>query len=89
MKNKSILIGQKFPNQDIADIAKICGADIARKIIKQMGGRQIYVPQKMRTKEDTINRVLYFKAREMSVKQISEILAISGSYVYKILNSFQ
>jgi Mor family transcriptional regulator len=81
------LTPEDMPNRDLKIVAELCGTEVATKLLKELGGIQISIPQ------NGAKRVLqtYILKRYdgTNVKELAIDTGISERHVYRMLSEMK
>ena len=74
---------EDMPNGDLKMVAEICGMDVAVKLLKELGGINIYIPQNgLRA---VMRRYVKKQFNGRNAKDLANELGISLTSVYRLL----
>lgn len=74
---------EDMPNKDMQDVAKICGLDVARILMKKMSGGTVYIPGSW--KDILLKRYVLANYPAKSIRELIEETGYSQNTVYRIL----
>jgi Mor family transcriptional regulator len=74
----------EMPTKDLADVAELCGTNIAISLLKNMKGVNIYIPGQQRFK-CVIEKFVINKFDGSNAKKLAMICEISINHVYEIV----
>ena len=76
---------EDLPNDDLRDVAEVCGIEIALRIMKKLSGSHIYVPHNSFSKIAFKFIVENFDGS--NAKKLSQVTGISLCHVYTIIRN--
>jgi Mor family transcriptional regulator len=74
-----------LPNEDLKAVAKHCGIEVARTILREMAGAVIVVP--IRQNLAILSRFINKRFKGDNAKELARAVGISWRQVYRILGS--